>query len=282
MGVDLVERHGLEFRPHPEVAGSEPRARNLGRWQRASARTRILSLASGAIGIGAGVAALAFAALYVAGRGPALPFSTQPLIRLGLATGIGLVVTAVHKRVRGGRTLGYSLARAQTLLCVAGALTMILIDNSVARAFGIAGAASIVRFRTPVDDPTDATVLFLAMALGMASGVGAFGLAVAGAASVCLLLIAFGTLAPEPRRRNVTIELVGSGHEFPSAHVNRVFAKYGVVTEPAEWLQDTATRVKFRASVEEGLSLEALGADLMNKGQSALQSVGWEVRKNGA
>src|ERR671917_242341 len=109
---------------------------------------------------------------------------------------IGLVLTAVHTHIRNGRAAGYSLARAQTLLCVAGALTMILIDNSVARAFGIAGAASIVRFRTPVEDPTDATVLFLLLALGMASGAGAFALALAGAVSVCLLLVAFRMLAP--------------------------------------------------------------------------------------
>jgi hypothetical protein len=231
------------------------------------------------LGLVAGLAALAIAAFYIAGRGAAVPLSSQPVARLGLATAIGVLVTAVHKRVRGNRALGYSLARAQTLLCVAGALTMILIDNSVARAFGIAGAASIVRFRTPVDDPTDATVLFLLMALGMASGVGSFGLALAGAAGVCLLLIAFGTLAPEPRRRNITIELVAKGHEFPSTRVQNVFARYGVTTEPAEWLQDTATHVKYRASVDETLSLEALGADLMNAGSGTLQSVGWEIRK---
>jgi len=201
-------------------------------------------------------------------------------VRIALAAAIGLSVTVVHKRVR-GRTVGYSLARAQTLLCVAGALTMTLIDNSVARAFGIAGAASIVRFRTPVDDPTDATVLFLLMALGMASGVGALGLSLAGAVAVCLLLLAFGALAPEPRRRHVTIELVAAGHEFPRAHVERIFAAYGIAAEPSEWSQDTATRVRYRAAVDETLSLEDLGADLMSRGEAALQSVAWEIRKNG-
>jgi uncharacterized membrane protein YhiD involved in acid resistance len=158
---------------------------------------------------------------------------------------------------------------------------MILIDNSVARAFGIAGAASIVRFRTPVEDPTDATVLFLSMALGMASGVGAFGLAIAGTAGICLLLIAYGTVAPEPKRRNITIELAASGHEFPAQHVQDVFAKHNVAIEPSEWSQDAGTRIKYRAAVDETLSLEALGAELMNKGGAGLQSVTWEVRKNG-
>jgi hypothetical protein len=231
--------------------------------------------------LAAGVTALAIATLYAVGRGPALPLNAPPALRLAVAAAIGIALTAVHKHLRGGRTLGHSLARAQTLLCVAGALTMILIDNSVARAFGIAGAASIVRFRTPVEDPTDATVLFLSMALGMASGVGAFGLAIAGTAGICLLLIAYGTVAPEPKRRNITIELAASGHEFPAQHVQDVFAKHNVAIEPSEWSQDAGTRIKYRAAVDETLSLEALGAELMNKGGAGLQSVTWEVRKNG-
>jgi len=40
--------------------------------------------------------------------------------------------------------------------------------------------------------------------------------------------------------------------------------------------------VTYRVSVDEALSLEALDAELMNKGDAALQSVSWEVRKNGA
>jgi uncharacterized protein DUF4956 len=276
MGMPLVQRHDFNVRSGPRAT---PEHRVV------SADTPFVTwpksgLVIGTIALLAGVAALVVAAFYVAGRGPALPFSSQPVARLGLAAGLGILVTAVHKRVRGSRSLGYSLARAQTLLCVAGALTMILIDNSVARAFGIAGAASIVRFRTPVEDPTDATVLFLLMALGMASGVGSFGLALAGAAGVCLLLLAFGTFAPEPRRRSVTIELVAHGQDFPTEPVQRVFAQYGVTTEPAEWLQDTATHVKYRASVDESLSLEALGADLMDAAPGSLQSVGWEIRKS--
>ena len=125
-------------------------------------------------------------------------------------------------------------------------------------------------------------VLFLLMGLGMASGVGAFGLTLAGAAGVCLLLMAFGTLAPEPRRRNVTFDLVADGHDFPRSHVQRVFARHGVAVEPAEWSQETDTRVRYRASVDEKVSLEAIGSELMERGEAALRSVTWAVRKNGS
>jgi uncharacterized membrane protein YhiD involved in acid resistance len=274
MGIQLVERHGLEFRPGAGVAAAGRRPRpTAGRRRRESVVSTAALLTAGAI-------ALAIAALYATGRGPSLFPNAPPVIRLAVAAVIGTVLTAVHNRVRGGRMLGDSLARAQTLLCVAGALTMILIDNSVARAFGIAGAASIVRFRTPVEDPTDATVLFLSMALGMASGVGAFGLSIAGTAGVCLVLIAFGRFAPEPRRRSLTLELVASGHDFPTAHVQDVLDRHNVVTEPSEWSQDSETRVKYRISVDESLSLEALGTQLMNRGEAGLRSVAWDVRKN--
>jgi hypothetical protein len=265
MAVDLVHGHGLRFHTGARHTRAERPAHHI-------------PAAAGLIG---GAAALGVAAFYVAGRLPTLPVTAPPAARLALAAAIGLVLTAVHSHIKHARTPGYSLARAQTLLCVAGALTMILIDNSVARAFGIAGAASIVRFRTPVDDPTDATVLFLSMALGMASGVGAFGLALSGTVGVCLLLLAFGTLAPQPRRRHISIELVATSHQFPAEHVRSVFARHGVAVEPAEWSQDAATRITYRAAVDETLPLELLGDELMSKGEAGLQSVTWEVRKNG-
>lgn len=57
--------------------------------------------------------------------------------------------------------------------------------------------------------------------------------------------------------------------------------RHNVSVEPTEWFQEARTHVKYRASVDENLSLEALGAELMDKGEAGLQSVSWEVRKNG-
>ena len=113
-----------------------------------------------------------------------LPFPVHPgrafieLAKLIIAVLVGLLVSAIHQPSPKERQSGRSMEQAQTLLCVSGAMMMIIIGNSLVRAFGIAGAASIIRFRTPVDDPKDVTILFLLMGLGMAIGLGA--LAVAG------------------------------------------------------------------------------------------------------
>ena len=109
--------------------------------------------------------------------GEAVPAGLAPqpfiaLIKLVAAALIGMLVTAIHAPSAADRPTGRAMQHAQILLCVSGAMMMIIIGNSLARAFGIAGAASIVRFRTPVEDPKDVTIIFLLMSLGMACGLG--------------------------------------------------------------------------------------------------------------
>ncbi len=98
---------------------------------------------------------------------------------------VGMLVTAVHRGYRSEREANPTLDQAQVLLCVAGALMMIIIGSDLARAFGIAGAASIIRFRTPIEDARDITVLFILMGLGMAAGLGGFALAGLGTLFLC-------------------------------------------------------------------------------------------------
>jgi hypothetical protein len=206
------------------------------------------------------------------------PGTVATIERLGLAAIAGLALTLVQRHVSAGRTTGRPLERAQVLLAVAGALTMILVDNSVARAFGIAGAASIVRFRTPVDDPVDITVLFLSMGLGMCSGVGAFGLATIGAVMVGLLLEVMTTRGSGATRQCVTIELVSSGPGFPMSHVTSIFARHDVQAELAEWKQTGEIRVRYRALTTPSLCFEEFGRDLM--ACPGVGAVSWEVRRH--
>ncbi|MGH9661442.1 MAG: DUF4956 domain-containing protein [Bryobacteraceae bacterium] len=133
-----------------------------------------------------GVAAL-LPALHV----PELPPAGYPylgLLKMAVAAFIGLTITAVHKRYHRGKPMTLSLEQTEMLLCISGALMMIIIGDSVARAFGVAGAASIVRFRTPVDDPKDTIIMFLSLGLGMACGLAAFGLALLATIFVCGML----------------------------------------------------------------------------------------------
>src|SRR5918994_1424097 len=144
------------------------------------------------------------------------------LARLIAAARIGMLVTAIHSPSAPDRPLGRSMRHAQILLCISGAMMMIIIGNSLARAFGIAGAASIIRFRTPVEDPKDVTIIFLLMSLGMASGLGAFAIAGLGTAFLCVFLVVLDRSSAR-RSRALAVEVVAAGRDFPTDHVQRVF-----------------------------------------------------------
>jgi hypothetical protein len=198
------------------------------------------------------------------------------LLKLGAAALIGLLVTAVHRHVYHDRTVSRSMEHAQTLLCVSGAMMMIIIGNSLARAFGIAGAAAIIRFRTPVDDPRDTTILFLLLALGMAAGIGALPLAGLGTLCLCLLLPALNR-SSDPAQRPMAVEFLARGPEFPSAHVRQVFARHGVTFELREISHGDSARVKYFTMIDSAVSLEALSQELL--GDASIASLSWETRK---
>ena len=110
------------------------------------------------------------------------------LLKLSVAAAIGTFVTGVHVPTRRHHKSAMPIAHAQILFCVAGALTMIIIGDSLARAFGAVGVASTVRFRTPMKDPEDATSLFLLIGLGMSVGRGILAVSAVGTLFLCVLL----------------------------------------------------------------------------------------------
>lgn len=224
--------------------------------------------------------------LLVAASGVGTPIVTPWVEALGqmpldgplkfvVATVIGLLVTAVHRPRLQDVAVARSMAHAQVLLCVSGALMMVLISDSLARAFGVAGAAGLIRFRTPVEDPKDAAVLFLLMALGMAVGLGAYPMAVCGTAMLCALLWVLEQTAAEPGRAFL-VELVAGGETFPASHVQQVFARHQIAVEPREMSGGDIARVKYLALCQHDVSLEVLNADLLAAGTSGVRSVVWE------
>ncbi len=58
------------------------------------------------------------------------------------------------------------------ILCMLISIVMVIIGDSIARAFSLVGALSIIRFRTAIQDPRDIGFVFYALAVGMAVGAG--------------------------------------------------------------------------------------------------------------
>jgi anti-anti-sigma factor len=200
------------------------------------------------------------------------------LAKLIAAAIIGMLVTVVYRQYRHDRTHAPTMDQAQVLLCVAGALMMIIIGNSLARAFGIAGAASIVRFRTPIEDPRDITTLFILMGLGMAAGLGAFAVAGLGTVFLCALLPVLSIFSQD-RPRSMMVEIVASGRELPLAHVHQVFAVNDIVFEPREVSQGEQATIRYLTTLKPSDSLEDLSGQLMGDGQIGIKHVAWSAPK---
>jgi len=88
----------------------------------------------------------------------------------------------------------------QIILAVIGALVMLVVGASLARAFGIVGAAGLVRYRAKIEDPKDAGVMLSTLAVGLAAGVGAWPLAVFGTVFILLLLWVVESFEPTATR----------------------------------------------------------------------------------
>lgn len=97
--------------------------------------------------------------------------------RLPLAAALGAAL-ALRPRRRGTPPRQPAVIQTQIILAVVGAIIMLVVGASLARAFGIVGVASLIRYRSKIDDPKDAVVMLCALAVGLAAGVGLYALSV--------------------------------------------------------------------------------------------------------
>ncbi|AEI39381.1 DUF4956 domain-containing protein [Paenibacillus mucilaginosus] len=110
------------------------------------------------------------------------------------------------------------------------AIIILLIGNNVARAFSLAGAFSIIRFRSAPGDPKDISYVLFTMATGLACGVGMFGYAVLFTLILCVLMIVlhkikFGEKRSDQKLLKITVpEDLGYEEAF-----EEVFRQFNVV-----------------------------------------------------
>lgn len=106
--------------------------------------------------------------------------AVSALIRFPIAALIGAAL-ALRPQRRGTPARQPSVIQTQIIIAIIGCFIMLIVGSNLARAFGVAGAASMIRYQAQIDSPKDAVVLLCALAAGLACGVGLYGLAVVGA-----------------------------------------------------------------------------------------------------
>jgi hypothetical protein len=94
----------------------------------------------------------------------------EVLARLVIATALGAVVSWIYRATRGPGETTASFPPTLVLLSVLIAMVLQVVGDSVARAFSLVGALSVVRFRTVVRDTQDTAFVIFAVVVGMATG----------------------------------------------------------------------------------------------------------------
>ena len=100
-------------------------------------------------------------------------------------------VSLIYRYTYKGPGYSESFVHSIVFLSVITSLVIMVIGNNLARAFGLVGALSIIRFRTAIKDTVDIVYIFLGLTIGMASGVGYYKIAIAGTIIIGLILILF-------------------------------------------------------------------------------------------
>ncbi|WP_340031453.1 DUF4956 domain-containing protein [Paenibacillus sp. FSL K6-1122] len=109
------------------------------------------------------------------------------VITIGLAITLGLIISLTYMKTNQS-TYSQSFTLTMVVLPVIVAIIILLIGSNIARAFSLAGAFSIIRFRSAPGDPKDIAYVLFTMASGLACGVGAFGYAVLFTIILCVLM----------------------------------------------------------------------------------------------
>ncbi|CAN7176768.1 DUF4956 domain-containing protein [Paenibacillus sp. LjRoot56] len=147
------------------------------------------------------------------------------LLTILIAIVLGAMISFTYMKTQTNYTQSFTLT--MIVLPVIVAIIILLIGSNIARAFSLAGAFSIIRFRSAPGDPKDISFVLFTMAAGLACGVGSFGYAVLFTLVLCVLMFVlkvtnFGAKKAAQKLLKVTIP-ESLGYEEAFAEVFKMF-----------------------------------------------------------
>jgi uncharacterized membrane protein YhiD involved in acid resistance len=117
-------------------------------------------------------------------------FSTlDVVIVLALSFALSAFIGWIYQVTHRGTSYTQSFVFTLVLNGMVVALVMMIVGSSIARAFSLVGALSIIRFRNAVRETRDVGFIFFTMAIGMAVGTQFYLLAAAGTVAISLVIV---------------------------------------------------------------------------------------------
>ncbi len=141
----------------------------------------------------------------------------------------GMIISLVYRFTYRGPSYSVTFVNSLVLLCMITSVVILVIGNNLARAFGLVGAMSIIRFRTAVRDVQDIIFIFFSLTVGMAAGVGLAEVAILATlivSSVIILLVSTDFASPKKRQHLLQIAYESSeGAEYQLSSVLKKYCK---------------------------------------------------------
>jgi MgtC family/Domain of unknown function (DUF4956) len=205
----------------------------------------------------------------------------RTLAAAGLALPIAAVlgcILAFRPRRRGTPPRTPAVIQTQIILSIVGALVMLIVGQSLARAFGIVGVASLVRYRAKVDDPKDAGVMLAALGVGLASGASLYLLASVATLFILLVLLWIESMEPKP----VKLFLLKVASDNPEALRPRVEDLLRRNQARFELRTASNNEICYEVSLPLDRRTDTMSTAILRLDRSKETSVVWDEKKNKA
>jgi len=203
----------------------------------------------------------------IADLGPAL-------VSLPLAALLGAALAFRPKR-RGTPPRTPAVVQTQIMLSVVGAVVMLVVGASLARAFGIVGVASLIRYRSKIEDPKDAVVMLCALGVGLASGVGLYALATFSTAFIGAALWLIESFEPATGKEfDLTIK-AGDDTDGLRPRIEAILARHGCTFELRSSSDD---QVCYRVQVPLDAQTDQVSDDILTIDPQGHAAVEWSEK----
>ncbi|HEX8503074.1 MAG TPA: DUF4956 domain-containing protein [Pyrinomonadaceae bacterium] len=205
-------------------------------------------------------------------------------VRLTLAALLSAMLAFRPRRLSRSVKRNPFVAQTQILLAVVASALMMIVGDSTARAFGIFATVSLVRFRTNIKDPKEITVLLLALAIGLATGVGRWELGLILTLFVLVLLWGLEYREQEQITRAMELTVKTSNIGTTQDALLRLFKKYDFSAEMRtidrpDGEGETGCIVYY-VDVGQQASTDRLSEELLAADPKNIDSVEWDQQKN--
>lgn len=116
-------------------------------------------------------------------------FFFDVLVNVFIAFVFGLIIATLYRFTYKGYAYSTVFVNTLIIITMVTSVVIMIIGNNLARAFGLVGAMSIIRFRTALKDSRDIAFVFFALAAGMAAGAGNHMIGLVGVPLICLIIL---------------------------------------------------------------------------------------------